>query len=267
MASSAVSDGTADGTDGTDNGPGQPELKPRYGRIAVFGTAVVVTATAVLGGLGVLPSGGTPSHAATRQEGAVAAASLTAAEQRVKNPPTTGDDSTEDSTDDATEPSTDEPTEEPTEEPDPEDLLVPEDSGEGRRVVFDEGTQRVWLVERDGSVERTYLVSGSIYDNLDPGSYSVFSRDKRAWGIDGSELRYKLRFTTGAEAAIGFHNIPVLDGDKVQTRDELGTPLSHGCVRQWGQDAQALWEFAPLGTSVVVVNTDPTAEEDQSAEG
>ena len=269
MASSAVSDGDLDGT--ADGGPGQPELKPRYGRIAVFGTAVVVTATAVLGGLGILPAGGTPSHAATQQDGAVAAASLTSAEQRVKGSTTSGDEPTEDSTGDATEPSTDEPAEEPTEEPaeepDPEDLLVPEDSGEGRRVVFDEGTQRVWLVARDGSVERTYLVSGSIYDNLDPGSYSVFSRDKQAWGIDGSELRYMVRFTTGAEAAIGFHNIPVLDGEKVQNRDELGTPLSHGCVRQWGQDARALWEFAPLGTSVVVVNTDPTAEEDQSAEG
>ena len=38
----------------------------------------------------------------------------------------------------------------------------------------------------------------------------------------------------------------------MQTRDELGTPQSHGCIRQARPDARALWKFAPLGTTVVV---------------
>ena len=270
MASSAVPDDTPDG-------PVPPELRPRYGRIAALGVSVLVTATAVLGGFGVLPVGGTPSHAATQQarggDGA-AAASLTAAEQRARaargTAGGTAEDSTEstestDSTGSSGSPESSGSTasgEPPAEETDPDELLVPEDSGEGRRVVFDESAQRVWLVNRDGSVERTYLVSGSVYDNLDPGSYAVFSRDKLAWGIDGSELRYMVRFTTGAEAAIGFHNIPVLEGEKVQTTDELGTPLSHGCIRQWGPDARALWEFATLSTAVVVVATSPETDEE-----
>jgi hypothetical protein len=219
-------------------------MRPRYGRIAMFGASVLVTLTTVLGGVGVLPSGGSASYAAgAGARGAAgegeqggATASLSSAEQR-----TTGTTEPEEST-------------EPTEAPDPDDLLVPADSGEGRRVVFDETAQRVWLVNRDDTVERTYPVSGSVYDNLDPGTYSVFSRDEHATGIDGSALRFMVRFTTGAEAAIGFHNIPVLDGKKVQTPDELGTPLSHGCIRQQGEDARALWEFAPLGTKVVVVD-------------
>ena len=37
-----------------------------------------------------------------------------------------------------------------------------------------------------------------------------------------------------------------------QTKAQLGTPLSAGCVRQWKPDAIALWEFASLGTRVVV---------------
>jgi lipoprotein-anchoring transpeptidase ErfK/SrfK len=45
----------------------------------------------------------------------------------------------------------------------------------------------------------------------------------------------------------------VLDGHLVQTRAQLGTPLSHGCIRQWRPDAKALWRFAPVGTSVVVL--------------
>ncbi|WP_235737336.1 L,D-transpeptidase [Nocardioides alcanivorans] len=66
-------------------------------------------------------------------------------------------------------------------------------------------------------------------------------------------MRHFVRFARGPRAAIGFHDIPVSDGKAVQTEDELGQPLSHGCIRQRSEDAVALWEFAPLGTSVVVV--------------
>ncbi|CAM3483482.1 L,D-transpeptidase [Nocardioides dubius] len=131
---------------------------------------------------------------------------------------------------------------------------VPAGSGEGRRVVFSQSDQRVWLVRADGTAQRTYLVSGSVYDNLDPGSYRVFSRSEQAWGIDDSgTMRWFVRFAQGPNAAIGFHDIPLDDGKRVQTPAQLGTPLSHGCVRQRTTDALALWEFAPLGTSVVVV--------------
>ena len=133
-------------------------------------------------------------------------------------------------------------------------LRVPSGSGEGRRVVFDQTAQRVWLVGGSGDVRRTYLVSGSVDDNLDPGSYEVFSRSERAWGIDdGGTMRFMVRFAHGERAAIGFHDIPYKDGERVQSRSQLGTALSSGCVRQWRPDARALWEFAPVGTPVVVV--------------
>jgi lipoprotein-anchoring transpeptidase ErfK/SrfK len=42
------------------------------------------------------------------------------------------------------------------------------------------------------------------------------------------------------------------DGRLEQTKKQLGTPRSAGCVRQWEPDAAALWDFAPIGTPVVV---------------
>ena len=42
------------------------------------------------------------------------------------------------------------------------------------------------------------------------------------------------------------------DGTLVQTRAELGTPLSSGCIRQWVRDAQALYAFAAVDTPVEV---------------
>ena len=131
---------------------------------------------------------------------------------------------------------------------------VPDDSGDGRRIVFDQSDQRVWLVDDDEGVERTYLVSGSLYDNLEPGTYSVYSRSEDAWGIDDSgTMKYFVRFTEGTNGvAIGFHDIPIDNGALVQTVADLGTPQSHGCVRQEREDAIALWEFAPVGTEVAV---------------
>lgn len=215
--------------------PDGDALRPRYGRIAAFSAAVGLTVTTLLGGLGVLPSGGQPSYAAPA--GAPAGPG--------------NEDATVSRVGDAavlSSMSRDDETEEP-------DLTVPEDSGEGRRIVFDMSDQRVWLVRADGSVRRTYPVSGSIYDNLEAGTYQVYSRSENAIGIDDSgTMKYMVRFAHGTEAAIGFHDIPRLDGKPVQTRAELGTPLSHGCIRQARPDAKALWRFAPLGTTVVVVD-------------
>jgi lipoprotein-anchoring transpeptidase ErfK/SrfK len=134
------------------------------------------------------------------------------------------------------------------------DVAVPADSGTGRRIVFSQSDQRVWLVGDDGAVERTYLVSGSRFDNLDPGSYRVQSKTRHATAFDASgTMEYFVRFATGYSEPIGFHSVPRDNtGTLEQTKAQLGTPLSAGCVRQWKYDAVALWDFAPVGTPVVV---------------
>ena len=65
-------------------------------------------------------------------------------------------------------------------------LAVPSDSGTGRRVVFDMSEQHVWLVRDNGRAARSYPVSGSVYDNRDPGTYEVYSRSEQAYAFDGS---------------------------------------------------------------------------------
>ena len=63
-----------------------------------------------------------------------------------------------------------------------------------------------------------------------------------------------VRFTEGSSGwAIGFHSIPTSNGAPVQTEAELGQPLSHGCIRQAQADADFTWQFAPVGSAVVVL--------------
>lgn len=212
----------------------------------------VVTLTAVLGGIGVLPTGGQDASAVT--------ASLTVPLAGPDGVADNGaDDTARNSAADDRASRGAQSAKGPKGTADPEVIsaspdVAPAESGDGKRVVFSQEDQRVWLVDDDNDVERSYLVSGSVYDNLDPGTYAVFSRSEKAWGIDDSgTMNWFVRFAHGPNAAIGFHDIPVDDGQQVQTRAELGSPQSHGCIRQRTADALALWDFAPIGTTVVVI--------------
>jgi hypothetical protein len=146
-----------------------------------------------------------------------------------------------------------------TDDPPASDLVddaLPAKSGHGKRIVFDMSDQRVWLVDAEKSVARTYLVSGSLHDNLQPGTYEVYSMSQNATSYDSDEtMNYMVRFAHGVNAPIGFHDIPAYsDGSLVQTRADLGAPQSAGCIRQWKPDAKALWNFAEVGTTVVVTS-------------
>lgn len=128
---------------------------------------------------------------------------------------------------------------------------LPADSGVGRRVVYSKTDQRVWLVEEDGTVSHSWLVSGR--RNLPKvGQYRVFSRSM--WSRSGSSrLQYMVRFAKGRRLRIGFHAIPInRRGQPIQSESQLGTPRSNGCVRQRNADAETLWNWAPLGTVVRV---------------
>lgn len=135
---------------------------------------------------------------------------------------------------------------------------LPAGSGSGHRVVFDITQQQVWLVDADDTVVRTYLVSGSRFDQLPTGTFDVFSKSRDAVSWHGTEtMEYMVRFFRGENSNIGFHDLPVATatGAEVQTLSQLGTPLSDGCVRQDLDDAVALWEHTEVGTPVVVVRT------------
>lgn len=130
---------------------------------------------------------------------------------------------------------------------------LPAQSGVGRRIVYSISRQQVWLVDSRPAdrVVRNYAVSGR--RNLPkPGAYRVFSKSRHT--TSGSlRMEYMVRFARGSRLAIGFHSIPVTrSGRPIQSEAELGGFRSSGCVRQSLADAAALWDFAPVGTVVVV---------------
>lgn len=133
---------------------------------------------------------------------------------------------------------------------------LPANSGEGRRLVYDRAGQRVWAVDKDGSIIRSWLVSGSQYNNELAGTHKVYSKSEVTTAWNGKAfLKLMVRWLKTEIGAIGFHQIPVKrsDGSVYQTEEELGTRLSGGCQRQAKEDAEFLWKFAKIGTPVVVI--------------
>lgn len=133
---------------------------------------------------------------------------------------------------------------------------LPPNSGSGRRVVYDRAGQRMWAVNGDEEIIRSWLVSGSKYSNELPGSHQVYSRSDMSTAWNGKAYLPKMvRWLKTDIGAIGFHSIPlhVEDNAPYQTEAELGTRLSGGCQRQAVRDADFVWDFAQVGTPVIVI--------------
>lgn len=106
------------------------------------------------------------------------------------------------------------------------------------------------LIEADGRQLRSYSVSGKAGVPR-PGTYHVFSTS-RVSSAGSLRLDHMVRFVPG-DKAIGFHAIPVRqDGTPIQSESELGQYRSRGCVRQSSSDAAFLFDWAPVGTTLVV---------------
>ena len=132
---------------------------------------------------------------------------------------------------------------------------VPAKSGTGRRIVYANRQQRVWVINADNEVIRTFPVSGML-GQPGNGTFSVFSKSPTSYSPEfaGVTFRFMTRFAIGRNGGnIGFHEIPIRNSKPMQTVDELGAFKGSGCLRSSTQDARFIYQWATLGTKVVVV--------------
>ena len=133
--------------------------------------------------------------------------------------------------------------------------LLPANSGVGRRVVYQNKLQWVWVVDANNKVRETMPVSGR-RGVPKPGEYRVTSQSLRSYSLDFEGVRFvnMTRFAFGpAGGNIGFHAIPTKDGKVLQTEEQLGTFQGSGCIRMAPDDAKLIFKFATSGTKVVVL--------------
>ena len=132
---------------------------------------------------------------------------------------------------------------------------VPVRSGTGRRIVYANRQQRVWVINEQNEVIRTFLVSGML-GQPGKGTFRVFSKSPTSFSPEfaGVTFRFMTRFAIGRNGGnIGFHEIPVRNKKPMQTVEELGAFKGSGCLRSSTQDAIFIYQWAKIGTKVVVV--------------
>jgi hypothetical protein len=131
-------------------------------------------------------------------------------------------------------------------------ILPYPDIGSGRRIIYTNGGQRVWLINATGELHKTHQVTGRRGIPA-VGRYRIYSMSRYAWApYDGITMEFMVRFARG-EWPYGFHSIPVWPDKKpLQVAAKLGTHGSGGCVRQLWDDAESVFEWSTVGTRVIV---------------
>lgn len=102
-----------------------------------------------------------------------------------------------------------------------------------------------------GVVFSTYSVStGKAGMRTPTGTFTVLSKNKKAWSKSaGLWMPWWMAFTTRGN---GIHELPEWPGGKKEGANHLGIPVSHGCVRLGVGPAKLMYDWAPVGTKIVV---------------
>lgn len=115
--------------------------------------------------------------------------------------------------------------------------------------------QKMYL-SLDGDVVKEFLVSTGKSSTPTPtGNYSIkLKQDTR---VGGEKPHYIMdNFMWFKDGGYGIHALPRLrtDGGRFweEAKDHIGRPVSHGCIRLLPDDAKLAFEFADLGTKVVI---------------
>jgi lipoprotein-anchoring transpeptidase ErfK/SrfK len=134
---------------------------------------------------------------------------------------------------------------------------IPPKSGTGKRIIYSNSGERVWLVDGNEQIVRAFLVSGK-KGVPTAGTYHVMSQSRwtqSKFVTPVIQMEYMTRFaiSPNKKNTVGFHAIPSRDGVPMQTPAQLGTFQSGGCVRMLKDNAIFIFNWAAVGTKVVVL--------------
>lgn len=83
------------------------------------------------------------------------------------------------------------------------------------------------------------------------GEFKVYSKHPRAWSNRGKLwMPYWMAFHPGG--LYGIHELPEWPSGKKEGAENIGKPASSGCVRLGVGPAELLYDWAPVGTKVVI---------------
>lgn len=105
----------------------------------------------------------------------------------------------------------------------------------------------------------SYVVSSGVASRPTPtGAFRTLSKNPRAWSRSAKLwMPWWMMFDT---RGYGLHELPEWPSGYKEGVNHLGKPASHGCVRLGVENAKTLYDFAPIGTKVLIERPSKTAK-------
>ncbi len=130
--------------------------------------------------------------------------------------------------------------------------------GNPNAIHIDLSDQKATLIQ-NGSIIAKYPVSSGAWETPTPkGKFQVYRKQElRISNLDVPyRMPYYMAFTP--TESHGLHALPYLGNIATnsdywhEALDHIGRPVSHGCVRFLPEDAEAVFEWAEVGTPVII---------------
>lgn len=121
----------------------------------------------------------------------------------------------------------------------------------GKYVDVNLAQQTMVIFENGKAVDSFIISSGKKGMETPVGEFKIENKTPRAWSKKYS-LWMPNWMAIVPSGEIGFHELPVWPGGYQEGANHLGTPVSHGCVRLGPGDAKKVFDWAEIGTPVII---------------
>ncbi|MCA9944933.1 MAG: L,D-transpeptidase family protein [Anaerolineales bacterium] len=140
--------------------------------------------------------------------------------------------------------------------PSPDDLL-PYPVVDGKRIVVSISQQRAWVYE-NGALKWEWLASTGIASSpTAPGVFQIQTHEPNAyaasWDLWMPSFMGIYQPAPTVEFMNGFHGLPTRDGANLLWTNNLGTPVTYGCILLSNENAAQLYEWAEQGVIVEIL--------------
>ncbi|MFA6383311.1 MAG: L,D-transpeptidase [Parcubacteria group bacterium] len=111
---------------------------------------------------------------------------------------------------------------------------------------------QVMTIFQDGKPLDSFMISSGKAGMPTPkGTFEIENKTPRAWSKEyGLYMPYWNALVPSGK--YGIHELPEWPGGYKEGANHLGTPVSHGCVRLGVGPAKIVYDWAPIGTPVVI---------------
>jgi len=129
-----------------------------------------------------------------------------------------------------------------------QDILIPPD-----RIHVSISRKIATVYQNNQVIYSFYVCTGRASSPTIPGRYKIKTKMDSAYGSAWDlDMPYWLGIYDAGGSENGFHALPILSSGATLWRSALGTGCSFGCIVLDTPDARALYEWATLGTDVII---------------